>query len=67
MDRTAPASPHEASDPVVLPQQRHRPPHSPRKSPGDPDVHEFCRIVARIVIRVLMDEGPRGDNDRENA
>jgi len=44
-----------------------RAPHSPRKLPTDPDVNEFCRMVARIIIRVLLEEAPKGDNDHENT
>jgi len=44
-----------------------RAPNHPRKPPRDTDVNEFCRIVARIVIRVLIEEAPQADNDRENA
>jgi hypothetical protein len=60
MDRTTPDSP-----PYTL--GTFRAPHSSRKLPRDPDVNEFCRIVARIVIRVLMEEAPQADNDRENV
>ena len=60
MDKTAPDSPPDTVGVSWAP-------HSQGKSLRDPDVNEFCQIVARIIIRVLMEEAPKGDNDRKNA
>jgi hypothetical protein len=60
MDKTTPDSPPQTVGTSWAP-------HSPGKLPKDPDVNEFCRIVARIIIRVLMEEAPKEDNDRENT